>query len=460
MDKELSRSLHVLVWQDIDWKILIQYVDNLKSRIYKSSIQKSYEKTHDLQCFLINSPLVKLMALKRVIDSSFHIINLNSFELGYLVYSLSLGSKQNINILFNYSKGDLFNLNEKIQFIINKVKNLIIIWSIEPYLNHLYYLNTFSYCKYYSKKTRINIGNHFYLYGIDLNLVALFHYVDLSVFVGRMNIQSTIKQYIYQFLDEGIFNVLMHSLDQYLRLSSLRKQEVSLFNKIIDIFMLNICCEIDILLRSYSNGKLSALKDFMIIHSASDLVVICEDTYLLNIWQQVFLDVLLSNGVEIKKKRSVRKISLLQGLNLKNNLMVVSIYSNPLYITIKPSLYYQFILLKKISSIIMKSKSKSLFLLIVRLNMLLLSWSTLHCNQQVRKIFSLLDYLIYLKLKSFIVNQHSNWSNQKIKSKYFPEVLYCFNAVDASANWVCSISINNIDYYKLYSSIKLSWLAR
>lgn len=460
MDKELSRNLHVLVWQDIDWIVLIQYIDNLKSRIYKSSIQKFYKKSHDLQYFLINSPLVKLMAFKKVIDSYFNIINLNSFKLGYLVHYLSLDFNLNISILLNYSKSGFFNSNEKIQLIIDKVKNLIIIWSIEPYLNHLYYLNNFSFCRYYSKKTRINLENQFYLHGINLNLVALFHNIDLSVFVGRMNIQRTIKQYLYQFLDEGTFIVFIDSLDKYLRLSVLRKQEESLFNKIIDIFILNICYEIDILLRSYSNFKLSVLKDFLIIHSASNLLVICEDACQLNIWKQVFLDILLSHGIEIKKKIYTRKISLLQGLNLKNDFMVVSVYSNRLHFVIKPSLYYQFILLKHISSIIMKSKSKTLFLLIVRLNMLLLSWSILHRNQQVQKIFSLLDYLIYLKLKSYIVNQHSNWSNQKIRSKYFTRAIYCFNAVDVSANWVFSISINNIDYYKIYSAIKLSWLTR
>lgn len=460
MDKELSRSLHVLVWQDIDWKILTQYVDNLKSRIYKLSIQKSYEKTYNLQYFLVNSPLVKLIAFKKVIESYFHIINLNSFELGYLIYYLNLDSKLNISILVNYCKGNFFSSNEKIQLMIDKVKNLMVIWSIEPYLNHLYYLNNFSSCRYYSKKTCINIKNPFYLYSLNLNLFSLFYYIDLSAFVSRMNIQSIIKRYIYQFLDEGIFTLMMDSLDQYLKFSVLRKQEISFFNKIIDIFMLNICYETEILLRSYSNFQLSALKDFMIINSESDLAVTCDDSYQLNLWQQVFLDILLSNGVEIKKKRYMKKVSLLEGLSFNNDFMVVSVYSNLVYLTIKPSLYGQFILLKQISVIITKSKSKALFLLIVRLNMLLLSWSTLYRNQSARKIFSLLDYLIYLKLKSFIVNQHSNWSNQKIKFKYFPKFLYCFNAVDINTNWIFSASISNMSYYKLHFSIKLSWFAR
>ncbi len=130
----------------------------------------------------------------------------------------------------------------------------------------------------------------------------------------------------------------------------------------------------------------------------------------------------------------------------------------PLKIIAKPSLYYQFILLKQVSSLI--SKANSLFLLIIRLNMLLLSWSILYRNQQVAKLFALLDYLIYLKIKSFLVNCHSSWSNQRVKLKYFPQRIYCFNIVDTKTNWVFSSNVTSGIYYRLYFSIKLSWLVR
>nr|YP_010728961.1 hypothetical protein P6G75_pgp198 [Lithothamnion corallioides]WEA76997.1 hypothetical protein [Lithothamnion corallioides] len=457
MDKELSRNLHILVWQYIDWKVLIQYVDNLKSRIYKASIQKSYEKIYDSQLSLINSPLVKLVAFKQIFDLYYHRINLNSFQLGYLVSYFSLESTLDYSVLVYYSSDRILNSNRKIQLIIDKVKNLVMIWSIEPYQNYLYYLNSFSISSYYNKYTNFNIRNEIYSYRINVSLISLFYYLDLSIFINRMYLLNSIKEYIYKFLNKGVFIALINSLDNYIKLSVLRKQKIGLFNKLIDIFILNICYEMDILLRSYTNFQLSVSKNIIIIKCASDLLVICEDCSKLKLWLQVFLDILLSNGVEIKEKKYIKKIPLFQDIDLRTYLITINLWY-PLKIIAKPSLYYQFILLKQVATII--TKSKSLFLLIIRLNMLLLSWSTLYRNRQISKLFSLLDYLIYLKIKSFIVNRHSNWSNQRIKLKYFPQRIYSFNAIEAQTNWSFSTNIISSSYYKLYFSIKLSWLIR
>lgn len=457
MDQELSRGIPILVLQHIDWKILIQYVDNLKSRIYKASIQKSYEKVRDAQLSLINSPLVRLVALKQVLDPYYHGISLNSFQLGYLVSYFSLYSALDCTVLISYSFSRTLRSSRKIQKLIDKTKNLIMIWSVEPYQNYLSYLNKFSISSYYSEYNSLDMTNRIYSYTVNINLISLFYYVDLSIFISRMYFLSFIKEYIYKFLNKGVFIVLINSLDSYMELSILRKQNPGLFSKLVDIFVLSICYEIDLLLRSYANFQFSISKDILIVRYASNLFVVCEDSTQLKLWYQVFLDILLSNGVGLKEKRYIKIMLLFQNIDLRTYLITINLWS-PLQITAKPSLYYQFILLKQVTTVI--AKPKSLILLIIRLNMLLLSWSNLYCNQQIKKLFVFLDYLIYLKIRSFLVNYHSNWSDQKIKLKYFPQRLYYFNHIETKTNWVFSSKVIGPKYYKLYFSIKLSWLAR
>ena len=392
MDKELSRNLHILVWQYIDWKTLIQYVDNLKSRIYKASIQKSYEKIYDSQLSLINSPLVKLLAFKQVFDSYYHCINLNYFQLGYLVSYFGFDSILDSNPLVYYSSDMILRSKRKSQLIIDKVKNLIVVWSLEPYRNYLYHLNSFSILHYYNKSTYFSAINEFYFYSINVNLISLFYYVDISIFLNRMNLLTSIKEYIYKFLNNGVLIALINSLDSYMKLSVLRKRKRGLFNKLIDIFILNICYEVDILLSSYEDLKLSVSKQIIIIKHASNLLVFCKDSSQLKLWCQIILDILLSNGVDIKEKKYIKTIPLFKDINLKNYLISINLWY-PFKKIAKPSLYYQFILLKQVSIII--AKAKTLFLLIIRLNMLLLSWSALYRNRQLGKLFALLDYLIY-----------------------------------------------------------------
>nr|AYR05850.1 hypothetical protein [Lithothamnion sp.] len=457
MDQELYLNRSILVSQYIDWKILIQYVDNLKSRIYKASIQKSYEKICDAQLSLINSPLVRLVALKQVLDSHYHGVSLNSFQLGYLASYLSLQSTLDCTVLICYSSNRILKSNRKIQLFIDKVKNLIMIWSIEPYQNYLYYLNKFSISSYYNEYTNFNIRNKIYSYTVNINLISLFYYVDLSIFIERMYFFNFIKEYFYKFLNKGVFIRLINSLDSYEGLSILRKQKTGLFNKLVDIFMLSIFYEMDLLLRSYANFQLSVSKNIIIVRYTSNLFVVCEDSTQLKLWCQVFLDILLSSGVELREKKDIKIMPLFQNIDLKDYLITINLWY-PLQVTTKPSLYYQFILLKQVTTVI--AKPKSLLLLIIRLNMLLLSWSNLYRNQQIIKLFVFLDYLIYLKIKSFLVNCHSNWSNQKIKLKYFSQRLYYFNCVEIKTNWVFSSKVIGSKYYKLYFAIKLSWLAR
>ena len=130
-------------------------------------------------------------------------------------------------------------------------------------------------------------------------------------------------------------------------------------------------------------------------------------------------------------------------------------YSSSSSISIKPSLYYQFILLRLISRLILKVNSMSLCLLIIRINKLLLVWSSYYSMRFLKKIYCLLDYLIFIKIKFLINNQDWN-SNQKVirfSSTQFADYVKC-----CTNNSLILATISNRLYYRQYLSIKLVWL--
>nr|YP_010471095.1 putative group II intron reverse transcriptase/maturase protein [Synarthrophyton patena]UVF62924.1 putative group II intron reverse transcriptase/maturase protein [Synarthrophyton patena] len=452
--EDFSPNLNILVWQSIDWEQLSHYLDNLKSRIYKASIQKSYKKIHDLQYKLINSSLVKLIAFKRAYHEYDHCFIVNSFQLGYFISYFGLGPILDMSIWLSFSHNSVLVSIKEMNLIFDRVTRLIIIWSLEPYFQHLYELNSRSLLQYYNKYTNLGIAHDFNAYYLNLDLTSLFYYIDLYIFINKLNAISDISKYVYGFLDNGIFIGLAYCLYESNHLSTLIKQKICLSNQLIDIFILVICYEINILLKSYMN---IGLRNVLVINYFTNILIYCEDYMHLKLWRQAFLDILISNGVKIQSENSLKAILSLQDIGYYCR--VINLFSNPFHIAFNPSIYCQYILLKQIAILLKKSKSKVLFLLVVRLNMLLLSWSSLYHTQQVNKVFSLLDYIIYLKLKVLIRKAYINMSKKQIKQKYFPLKFYIFNSFKTNTHWPLNSHIINNNYYKVYSTIKLSWLA-
>lgn len=445
MHQDLSRNLNILVWQNIDWKNLTQYLDNLKSRIYKASIEKSYKKIHGLQFKLIHSNIVKLLAFKHVLHEYRYMIPLTAFQLGCWVSYLSIEAD-----LSQYFIDNIFiNSSKETRLIFDKVKNLIIIWSVESYCKSLYHLNKRSLLHFF---TNYSYKYNFNSYCLQLSIASLLYHVNLAVFINRIHVLSSIKKYLYTFLQNGMFILLMNFLLRCNQLYALKKPAIILLNILIDIFMLTMCYEIHSILKSQLSYKYNIF--FSIDHSLK-VFIYCDNIEQLKYWQQAFIDLVISNGVKIKEIKSLEKNFLLYYIRTSYKLINLLAYS--WNISLKPSLNCQYLLLRQLFILLKKSRSKALFLLIIRLNKLLLSWSMLYHAQGVYKLFSLLDYVIYLKLKLFIQKKHSSWSNQKIRYQYFPLRVYRFNNFTINTSWIC---VNNIwcsNYYRIYYTIKLFW---
>ena len=445
MHQDFSRNLNILVWQNIDLQNLNQYLDNLKSRIYQGTTQKSYKKIHDAQFKLINSPLVKLIAFKQVLDQGHYTFILNSFQIGYWAFYFNLNMNVTNSVFLLSSNDIVLNDNKEIKLIFSKVKNLIINWSIKPYFDNLYESNSLPCLQYYSDYTDLSFKYESYVYYFSLDLQSLFYYINLSIFMHRMYFLCSIKKYLYEFLDNSVLILLIKSLANCSRSYNLKKDDVGLAHILLNVFILTMCYEIGIICK---NSNIYTSYPVIIVNYYSYLLIYCEDLMRLSLWKEVCLDVLIASGVNLRYKKNVQNLLSLKHISSYGRL---SNFLNYLpNIAYKPSLYYQYSLIKQVSILLKKSKSKPLFLLVIRLNMLLISWSIVWHTKQAKKIFSLLDYIIYLKLRSLIKKVHIHWSNQQIRLQYFPLRSYSFNSIQAKTSWVLLTQIHCSGLYKIF----------
>ena len=126
---------------------------------------------------------------------------------------------------------------------------------------------------------------------------------------------------------------------------------------------------------------------------------------------------------------------------------------NSLDFIFKPSIRSQFLLMRQVALILWNSKSLPIFLLVIRLNMLVVLWLNIYISAPIKKIIYILDYLLYLKFRK-IYNSTSAY-------KYF-NVELCKRNQDFYNLSKYSIHfftiIYNEKYYKLYLLFKLTWV--
>lgn len=136
MSKKLDVYFNMIIWKHTYWYRVNKYISNLRSRIYKASVEKSYKKNYHLQTRLVSSPFAKMLALKKVIDERKEIkINLflnfikgylRLFHIGYIINYLKVETDLNLSIFLCTSYVNM----DQYKFIIDQVKQLLITWAL------------------------------------------------------------------------------------------------------------------------------------------------------------------------------------------------------------------------------------------------------------------------------------------------------------------------------------------
>lgn len=468
MSKKLDVYFNMIIWKHTSWYRVNKYVSNLRSRIYKASVQKSYKKNYHLQTRLVSSPFARMLAFKKVIDKRKEIkINLflnfikgylRLFHIGYIINYLKVDTDLNLSTFLCTSYVNM----DQYKFIIDQVKQLLIAWALVSQWQENFKLGMSSSRHFYNDlntmqllKTVLELKYSYDTMFTVLNLNPILYSLTSYAITTRFDTVNPIKICVNKWLDEGRLSKFVIKPDN--SIVSVSEDNFFLGNLITPMVISVLCYETELILLSEKLPvDLHKLKSEKItVFNFKDYLLIFGNQYIqLNLWMQKWLMLLTGNGIHNKCNLFRKIVGLQQGTFFKWHF----ICSTSNYMTIRPSLYAQFLLLKNISITIRKSKSKSILVLIITLNKLLLNWSSYFSYTETKKVFCLLDYLIYLKIKTEIYRRHSNCSFEKLYSKYFCNCQYLFNYKLKNSKWILSEKVQNLYYMKTYFLIKLSWL--
>nr|AYR06454.1 hypothetical protein [Rhodogorgon sp.] len=450
---KLNRNFNIINWKYIYWKKIYKYLSNLRARIYKASVVESYEQTCTLQVKLVSSPLIKIIAFKHIANSESNksfiqeIIGNNncfrSFHLGYLISYLNFTDNLDLDVFIHHQARYISKYQQKLRYLVEEIKQIVIVWSLEPCIANVSCVNNVWYLSF-NKDQPINyVLNKGFQYNwsfINISLDSIFYVLSKYSIINRITVASQLKSYIFSLLRKGVLINSLRYLNKPLSMPKINSSDLHLGYILAQMLISSLCYENSILVQYKLNSL--CLTNLYVLNYLTNLLVISNSYMGIKIWQQSFFLLLLSHGVFIKNKKIA---------NLSNGFYFYSCFSYcSTNLIIKPSLYSQFCLLQRISINLFAFRGMASFILIIQLNMILLTWVRYFRNVNMRKIFSLLDYLIYLKVRSNIINRYSSRSCTKIKKQYFASFKCYFNTRLRRGNWIFSDLLKGQKYYKLF----------
>lgn len=454
----ISRNCHKVVQQCLEYSNILQYFDNLKSRIYKAFFDKYRSKAYFLQSCFANSPLSTIIAV--VYHVRITRLSLNSFELGYLIFCLSNNFFLDTSFYSYYRENFDHNSSYLFRYLAEKVRFTIVTWCIEPYRNYLCSKEDFLFYRNIqdslSKLVDIQAAN--YRYVSLFNIRSCFSYFYLLTMIRRLSLHESMKQYFRKRLSNTAFSYLIFGLNFPIEHMLFNKSSISLLLEILNLLFFYASHEIHVALKTYCVLH-DCMKFVSILNSGCTILIMDEDNSRYRMALKQLKNFLLFNGIKSKDVSSFCLTNSTKGISSEP----VSFNAHekyPFYLNLRPSLYSQFILMKRISLIFSYAVSQPLFLLIVRLNKLLSFWLDLHLAQaNLGKIVYLIDYLINLRLKLFAKKHHLLLQNLKvlISAKLHSNCIYSSFCLHKSGNLVFT-SISSHIFCRYYTLAKMHWI--
>lgn len=454
MCRDISRDNYVLVWQCINFKTVIKYVENLKSRIYKAFCSKA-QRTQ-AQFIWLNSPLVMILALKNAVLATN--LYLSSFEIGYLIFCLRNAIDLDIDFFSYYRQALNIRLNSRIQNCVAKIKHSMIISLVEMYEKYLLYMISVPVYQFYDLNAVFSFCGVCPAYEFALRIDIKYCLGSLSplTFLPKLDLVRSAKIYLLEFLDQSIVAyAISFYVNIFLNHLTIQKEQANLTYRLLTLCLLQLCYEAFIMIDGFFYLNKPFTKGLIFVYDFSDLLILSSDPSLLKMCQKKLFSFLSFNGMKLKYIRGVLPLSLYQGLHINRVFASISSQFYPFYFAVKPSLYAQFVLMQRISALLLKSKAQPLFIIIIRFNMLILFWSNSYTNQPVKKIFCLIDYLVALKFNLFLKKKSLSSLNSRIR--LFDVCLGVSNSFKIFKTFPVTI-IHDAKYYKYYALAKLSYL--
>ena len=432
----ISRNHKSLFWQYINWRQVIKYIESLKSRKYETFTKNLSIKSVTVDLSLIKSPMVLLLALQ----DSFNKLKfqLSEFELGYLLFCLLNIIDLDLNFFYYFRKINDKKIRKRIQALIAEICYSLILLSLDRYVIYLNYISSISSLKinYIDKTYLIKQEDQKYRYFLSFSMKNYMRSSSFFLLLNKINSSKSFINFILNFFSVGYFDNFISDKN------SLFFYKNKVLQRVVKIFVLHLYYEISMLYNYNPQIKNLVIYSF---YNTDLWLFLFNDSLQWFMFKSKFLKIVSSSEISSKIEKSVRPFFLSEGVSECVNFIFIRSSSYPFNLISRPSIKYQFFLMKQASLILFKSKSVPFFLLIIRLNMLIFLWGQTFFKQAEKKVFYLLDYLISLKLCRFDKSRKSSIS-------------YVLNKQLANKRLSIFTFIYHESYYKCYTLLKLFWI--
>jgi hypothetical protein len=466
MSKEIQLDFNTIFWITINLKKNYSYVTRLKSRIYKAIINGTHDKVQNLQIKLFYSLSAKLLAMDQILKKKFCLLQyMSDLEKLFFIQKINkigtfaLEFEDRFFCLFAYKEI----VGKELNTVVEDIDKILLSFVLEPQWIFHYQYN------------KINFLNLLH----PQDLFKLFQMDLINLSIKRIYfININYKDFIYQIPHDSFLARIRLKKSMYLKLKTILlknllikfslqfKNEIFFTPNCLEQFPLEICIlriliycfclETYLLTKSYNpvcNFFNFYQYNITMYHCGLELLICNYNYNVLKFWFNLFLQLIYSNIGKNKKLLFKTTTKMYDSLDFCGYSILFD--KNKIIYSL-PSKLSQFILLSQIKQILNNLRGNSAISLIKSLNPLLENWASYFKSTNAFKIFTLIDYLIYLKLWVWICKNHTNWPYQKIKIKYF-QVINNYFIVNKYHGWI----FNSIDAKskntKYIFLIKLTW---
>lgn len=455
MSKKFFIDFNTVNWKYINWSVTRRYVSRLQRRIYTAAFRQEYGKMKQIQKRLLFSSYSKLLSVFIVIQYSTASLTMTEHDKLSIAKYLTLDQSAYYIYLRNFMCIGIKKQRQKLLYCVIKQARQFLAelvfkpeWSAKCTRN--LYIITIGY---YGEKRKIaKLLRGLYktpnAYTLVLDLAM---YVVYGNYLGLVNklpgpntmfLRSEVKVWLQKenLLAFKTRKFAYNNLSNYtmIRDSTLPvKIVISLFINELSSWLLR--------------KKLSTSLQYF-VHN-SQLIFVCKNQQM----RQSLIFFVKTWFIAIKTDLRLVQLSLGSAQN-GFEFAGYRLQKNSQYIAVTISKKSQVLIWRELNKVIQRSKSISSYLLIQKLSHKIAFWGNYFCYTKCSKVFSLLDYLLHLRILIWALRRHPMASKDYIKLKYFPQSKqYIYRKRLVRSNWILYGEANTAKIKKCFL-LKFLWL--
>lgn len=464
----MSKFLHELTWNKIDWGNSYQLVRRLQRRIFKASKTCDIRKVRYLQQRLIRSPHAKLIAVQQVttLNKGKKTPGVDNFVATKPSLKLTLAKNLHLNGKASPVKrvcrcskaagipkpGKIEKRPLGIPTIQDRAKQALAKFALEPEWEAKFEPNSYGFrpgrsCHDAIEAIFLNLRHKTDKPVYCADIRKCFDRIDHDALLDKLNTFPLMERQIYAWLKAGIMDEYVNGRNVHTPRDADRGTPQG---GVISPLLANIALHgLEEHLKNYvssrdfpkprpnaSRGAKTKRAALGIIRYAEDFVIIHEN---IEIMEKVVLETnewLAGVGLELSQEKSeLRKAS--QSFTFLGFQIILVIKQEQYRVKITPSKENIKRLTDKTRSIIQNNKSASAYALIYLLRPILIGWGNYFRYCECKETFNKVDNVIYNQIRAWVFRRAIRQGRRVVRQKYFPENrTYVFQNRKYKANWI------------------------